>query len=73
LKIRVKVKPNARENCVNELENDYFEVKVSVPPEKSKANKRVIELIAKHYKIPKSKVTLISGETYHEKVLNISN
>jgi len=73
LKIRVKVKPNSRENSVKELENDYFEVKVSVPPEKGKANKRVIELIAKYYKIPKSKVTLISGETYHEKVLNISN
>ena len=73
MKIRVKVKPNSRENSVKELENDYFEVKVSVPPEKGKANKRVIELIAKYYKIPKSKVTLISGETYHEKVLNISN
>jgi len=70
-KIRVKVKPNSRENSVTELEKGHFEVKVSVPPEKGKANERVKELLAKHLKIPKSKITLISGETFKEKVFEI--
>ncbi len=71
MKISVKVKPNSRENSVKELGKGNFEVRVSVPPEKGKANKRVIELIAKHLGIPKSKVTLISGETFKEKLFNI--
>src|SRR5258706_142831 len=44
MKIKVKVKPNARENSIKELEKGYFEVKVSVQPEKGKANKKEIEL-----------------------------
>ncbi len=71
MKIRVKVKPNSRENSIKELENGIFQVCVSVAPEKGKANQRVIELLAKHFKIPKSKITLVSGETFKEKVFEI--
>jgi uncharacterized protein len=46
-RIKVKVKPNSRSNEVKELDKDYYEVKVSVPPEKGKANKKVIELLSK--------------------------
>jgi uncharacterized protein YggU (UPF0235/DUF167 family) len=56
---------------VKELDKDYYEVKVSVPPEKGKANARVIELIAKHLKIPKSRISIVGGELYKEKVLEI--
>jgi uncharacterized protein (TIGR00251 family) len=73
LKIRVKVKPNARENSIIELEGGYYEVKVTAPPEKGKANARVIEMLSKHLKVPKSKITLISGETFKEKVFEIGD
>jgi uncharacterized protein len=73
VKIRVKVKPNARENSIIELEDGYYEVKVTVPPEKGKANGRVIELISKYLKISKSKITLISGETFKEKVFEVDD
>lgn len=68
MKIHVLVKPNARENSIKQLENGSFEVKVSVPPEKGKANQRVVELLAKELKIAKSKITLIKGETSKEKL-----
>lgn len=72
MKIKVKVKPNARENSLKPQENGNFEAKVSVPPEKGKANEKVIELLSKHFKLPKSKIMLVSGETYREKVFEIS-
>jgi uncharacterized protein (TIGR00251 family) len=72
-RIKVKVKPNSRSNEVMELDKDYFEVKVSVPPEKGKANKKVIELLSKYFKIPKSRITIISGELFKEKVIEINN
>jgi uncharacterized protein (TIGR00251 family) len=71
VRIKVKVKPNSRSNEVIEISKDNFEVKVSVPPEKGKANKKVIELLSKHFKIPKSRIALVSGELYKEKVFEI--
>lgn len=68
MKITVKVKPNSRENSIKKLENGSFEAKVSVPPEKGKANQKVIELLAKELKIAKSRITLIKGETSKEKI-----
>ena len=68
MKITVKVKPNSRENSIKKLENGSFEVKVSVPPEKGKANQRVIELLSKELKIAKSRITLVKGETSKEKL-----
>ena len=71
MKITVKVKPNARENCLKLLDSGIYEAKVSVPPEKGKANSKVIELLSEHLKIPKSKITLVSGQTFKEKVFKI--
>lgn len=71
MRIKVKVKPNARENSIKESKKGYFEVKVSVPPEKGKANKKVIELISEYFDVSKSKIEIVSGESYHEKVINI--
>ncbi len=72
MKITVKVKPNARENSLKLLDSGIYEAKVSVPPEKGKANSKVIELLSEHLKIPKSKITLVSGQTFKEKVFEIS-
>ena len=73
MRIKVKVKPNSRSNKVSEMEKDYYEVKVSVPPEKGKANKKVIELLSKHFKIPKSKISIVSGELFKEKIIEIES
>lgn len=72
MKITVKVKPNARENSVKQLESDIYEVKVTASPEKGKANKKVIELIAKYLNFPKSSVQIISGFSSKQKIIQIS-
>lgn len=71
MRISVKVKPNARENALKPVGENSFEVRVSVPPEKGKANKKVIELLAKHFHTAKSNIELISGETSRDKVFDI--
>lgn len=72
MKITVKAKPNSRENKVVQLGENSYEVKVSVPPEKGKANEKVIELIAKELKVPKSKICIIKGASGRDKVLEIT-
>lgn len=71
LRINVKVKPNSRSNDVVMLDNNLFEVNVSVPPEKGKANKKVIELLAEYFKVPKTSVSLIRGQSSRQKVFEI--
>ena len=71
MRINVKVKPSAGKNEVKKIDESHYEVKVTVPPEKGKANERTIELLAKYFDIPKSKIILVKGDTYREKVFEI--
>lgn len=71
MRIKVKVKPNANKNELKEISPGFFEARVTVPPEKGKANQKVIELLSKYFKVPKSKITLISGIAFKEKVFEI--
>jgi len=70
-RIRVKVKPNAKREEIKEIEKDYFEVRTTVVPEKGKANKRVIEILSKYFKIPKSRIRLVRGESSREKIFEL--
>ncbi|RLJ69879.1 hypothetical protein BCF55_0136 [Hydrogenivirga caldilitoris] len=69
--ITVKVKPGARREEVKEISRDYLEVRVNAPPEKGKANERVLELIARHYGVRKSSVRILKGERAREKLIEI--
>jgi len=71
MKIRVKVKPNARGNSIKKIENDYYELKVSAAPEKGKANEQVIKLLALYFDKPKSKINIVRGHTGKEKIIAI--
>lgn len=71
MRIKVKVKPNAGRNEIKRISEDYFEVKVSVTPEKGKANVRVIELLSKYFRVPKSSILITSGLKSKEKMIEI--
>ena len=74
--VHTRVTPNARDNAIGGLHADangdvFLAVRVSVPPEKGKANKSAGILLAKALKVPKSRVSLIRGETARLKVFEI--
>jgi uncharacterized protein (TIGR00251 family) len=71
MKIKVKVKPNARENSVKKIEDGYYELKVSMAPQKGKANEQVIKLLSLYFDKPKSSINIIKGHTNKEKVIVI--
>jgi len=61
MKISVSVKPNSKVESVEEKTDGSYLVRVRVPPVDGKANERVIELLSKHFDIPKSAVQLVHG------------
>ena len=46
-------------------------VRVTAPPDKGKANKAVVKLLAKELGVPKSSVSVARGETSHHKLLQL--
>ena len=60
--LNVKVIPNAKVSRIQELGKDCLKVHLGALPVEGKANKALIELFLKHYKVKRSHVTIIRGE-----------
>ncbi len=72
MKISIKVKPGSKKGPLVESRDDgELTVYVREPAVDGKANKAVVEIIAKHFDVPKKYVTIITGHSFREKVLNI--
>lgn len=71
MKITIKAKVHARENRVEEIDNENLIVHVKEVPEKGKANWAILKLVAKHYGVPTTQVRIITGRTSSKKLLEI--
>jgi len=71
MKIRVKVKPSSRTEEVSQ-EEDSFIIRVKEPPKEGRANRAVIELLARHFGVPQSHVRIVSGLRGKNKVIEIT-
>lgn len=61
--LTVHVKPNARQESLEWIDEDTLKISVTAPPEKGKANKAVITLLAKELGVAKTTIELIRGST----------
>ncbi len=73
MRIFVYVKAMARENKVEKIDDIFYKVSVKAPPVGGRANKEVEEVLAKYFKLPKSKVYIVSGFRSKNKVVEIGN
>jgi hypothetical protein len=71
MKIFVKVKPGAREERVEKIDDINFKVQVTQLPEKGKANLAVIRALAEYFNLSRSNVQIVSGSTSKLKVIEI--
>jgi uncharacterized protein (TIGR00251 family) len=73
LRLAVRLSPNGGRDAIDGIEADeaFLKARVAAVPEKGKANKALILLIAQSLRIPKSSVSLISGDTARKKILRI--
>ncbi len=70
--IRVYVTPNAREARVVRVSEDYLEVKVDERAVGGRANKRLLEILAEHFKVPKSRITILNGTKTRNKTIQVT-
>jgi len=69
--IKVKIFPGIKKEEVIEKDEGVFEVKVKEKAEQGKANKRLVELLSKHFQISENQVKLISGSKRRNKTISI--
>ena len=68
--INVRVIPRARVQKIV-ADGDILRVYTNVAPTDGKANEAVIKMLAKHYDVPKSSISILRGATSHDKVIEI--
>lgn len=66
--INIKIVPNSSKNDII-LEDEFVKVKITAQPIEGKANKALIEFLSKKFKIPKTSIEIVKGDTNKEKTL----
>ena len=69
--VALKIIPNSSKNgfVMPETPEQPIKLKVTAQPIENKANKAVVEYLSKFFKIPKTSIIVLRGETSKEKTI----
>jgi uncharacterized protein (TIGR00251 family) len=68
----VKVHPRAKRNAITGELGDALKLSLTTPPVEGRASAACIEFFAKLLKVPRSSVTIASGQTSRNKVIRVA-
>jgi hypothetical protein len=68
----LKVKPRAKKNAITGELGDALKLSLTAPPLDGRANEACIEFFANLLDVPRSSVTIASGETSRNKVIRVA-
>lgn len=69
--INCRVIANAKEISIIKQPDGFYKIRLNVKPIEGKANKKLIEVLAGHFKVPKSSIRIVRGETSRNKTIEI--
>ena len=69
---KVRVTPNAKSNRIRES-GDGLKVYIAAPPVEGKANKALLKLLAEHFHVKRSHLTILKGKTSRDKLIRVKN
>ena len=72
----LRVQPRASRNAIvgvfsSGTQGDAVKLAITAPPVEGKANQAVIEFLAELFRVPKSSIAIVSGETGRNKVVAV--
>jgi uncharacterized protein (TIGR00251 family) len=73
MKIQVKVKPNSKQQKIEESADGGLIVYLKSPPVDGKANQELITVLAKKYGVTKSQILIKSGLSSKTKIVEIDS
>jgi uncharacterized protein len=68
----VKIHPRARKNAITGEVGGALKLDLTAPPIEGRANQACIEFFANLLKVPRSSVTIASGQTSRRKVIRVA-
>lgn len=71
--IKIRLLPRSSHNQVVGRRGDEIRVKITAPPVNGKANKALIDFLAKELAIPKQSLEIVSGKKGRLKTIRIYN
>lgn len=76
MRLKLRVTPNAGRDVIEGFERlsdgtEVLRLRVAAVPDRGKANAAVVALLAKALQVPKSAITVVSGETARLKTVEI--
>lgn len=70
--LTIHIKPNARQDKVEVIAENELKVSVRARAVDGKANEALIAVLAAHFKVPKSRITILRGHTARIKHVEIA-
>ena len=70
--LSVRIHPGARKNAVSGIHDAALKISLTTPPVDGRANEALIAFLADALRLPKSRITLITGQTSRTKLLRIT-
>jgi uncharacterized protein len=71
-RLRLRVSPGARSNAIVGRHGEGWKVRVTAAPEDGKANDAVLRLLAERLELPIKSVTLVSGPSSRDKIVELT-
>jgi uncharacterized protein (TIGR00251 family) len=68
----VKLHPRAKKNAITGIVGEAVKLAVTAPPVDGRANEACIEFFANLFAVPRSSITIASGETSRRKVIRVA-
>ena len=68
----VRVHPRAKKDAITGELGDALKLSLTAPPVEGRANEACIEFFAKLLKVPRSSVTIASGQSTRNKVIRVA-
>lgn len=69
---RVRLQPRASAGGVIGEQGDAVKIRVTAPPVQNRANRELVDLLARIFNVPKSSVRILSGASTRLKTVGIS-
>jgi len=73
MRIYARVLPRSSKNEIKEMGKNEYKIKITAPPVDGEANEMLIKILAKHFGVPKSFVTIVGGKSAKIKIIDIDD
>ena len=70
--LSVRIHPGARKNTVTGIHAESLKISLTTPPVDGRANEALIAFLAEALRLPRSRITLITGQTSRTKLIRIT-